>query len=90
MRRVFALTLLVLGTICFQAAAASTDYDGKWLSEGSCSASTLPPFNPGYSFKSLTNYPITIVNGSYDHSYTEVTNGVESEDSWSGAYAARW
>lgn len=78
MCRLVVLHCLALATICSPAMAASTDYDGKWLSEGACSASAGSPGALGFSFTSIS----TIRNGyttSTEKRPAHNNNGVQLE-----------
>jgi hypothetical protein len=77
MCRVFVLALLALWAFCSPCMAAPTDYDGKWLSEGSCSASLIPPMSRGFS----TSSKFTLQNGTSEStgSHPSPFSGIQLE-----------
>jgi len=75
MRWIFVLLPLTLVLGYSAADAASADYDGKWLSEETCSANTGLP-----SYKALsTPHTYTIENGSWTDFRSEIVNGIQVE-----------
>jgi hypothetical protein len=77
--RITTLLAAVLA-MTWPAMAASTDYDGKWRLDGTCSASTSWPWSPAITF--YTN--ITIQSGSISEVKEYLASGIKAKDSWSG------
>jgi len=71
---------LLVALIWMPAMAASTDYDGKWRLDGTCTASTVWPWTPAITFWAH----ITIQNGSFSDIKDYVSDGIKSQDSWTG------
>src|ERR1019366_8925535 len=71
---------LLLAMTWWPAMAASTDYDGMWRLDGTCSASTSWPWSPAITF--YTN--VTIQNGSVSAVKEYLFSGIKAKDSWSG------
>ena len=72
MGRVFILMSLALGTFCSPAVAASTDYDGDWLFEVNCPASTSLPAYGAFYTRNIS----TIENGRWTNSRSEYIHGI--------------
>jgi hypothetical protein len=76
--RVTTLLAVLLATTWWPAIAASTDYDGTWRLDGTCSASTFG--GPAITFYSN----VTIQNGSVSGVKEYVASGIKAKDTWSG------
>jgi hypothetical protein len=75
----FLVRLLVSGTICLPAVAASTDYDGRWRLQIVCSAQSEWPWHPPFGYE----FPIVLANGQALRKTTEPAGkGLTKDHTW--------